>query len=93
MNAENSWVKNGEFDTDLSKMQSGLLDYQFPIENLPLSTRSKNNLMRSCGGDRVGDLRWCSKQDLSKGRNLGPKSLSEIMEVLDRLGLKLKGDR
>lgn len=58
------------------------------IDELELSVRSYNCLKRA-GINTVGEL--CSKtmDDLMKVRNMGRKSLDEILEKLDGLGLHL----
>ena len=62
------------------------------IDELELSVRSYNCLKRA-GINTVEEL--CSKtpEEMMKVRNLGKKSLDEVLEKLDELGLKLKTGR
>ena len=61
------------------------------IEELDLSVRSFNCLKRA-GINTVGDLVNKSEDDMIKVRNLGRKSLEEVMAKLDSLGLTLTKD-
>jgi DNA-directed RNA polymerase subunit alpha len=60
-----------------------------PIEELDLSVRSFNCLKRA-GIDTVGDLINRTEEDMIKVRNLGRKSLEEVIQKLHSLGLDLK---
>ena len=59
------------------------------IEEMDLSVRS-NNCLRRAGINTVGDLINKSEEDLKKVRNLGTKSLDEIMKKLKELQLSLR---
>jgi DNA-directed RNA polymerase subunit alpha len=59
------------------------------IEELDLSVRS-NNCLRRAGINTVGDLINRSEEDLKKVRNLGTKSLEEIIKKLIDLQLSLR---
>ena len=59
-----------------------------PVEALGFSQRSANCLTRE-GVDTVGKLLERSHEDLLRLRNLGKKSIVEIEERLEELGLKL----
>ncbi len=59
-----------------------------PIEELELSVRSFNCLKRS-GVSTVGDLTKKTENDMMKVKNLGKKSLEEVIEKLHDLGLDL----
>lgn len=59
------------------------------IEELDLTCRSYNCLKRA-GIHTVQDLTKKSEEDLMKARNLGKKSITEIIGKLDALGLSLK---
>ena len=61
------------------------------IEELDLSVRS-NNCLRRAGINTVGDLISKSEDDLKKVRNLGTKSLEEIIKKLIDLQLSLRKD-
>ena len=61
------------------------------IEELDLSVRS-NNCLRRAGINTVGDLINKSEEDLKKVRNLGTKSLEEIIKKLIDLQLSLRKD-
>ena len=56
------------------------------IEELELSVRSYNCLKRA-GIATVGDLAEKSQEDMMKVRNLGKKSLDEVIAKLHSLGL------
>ena len=61
------------------------------FEELDLSVRSFNCLKRA-GINTVGDLVNKSEDDMMKVRNLGRKSLEEVMAKLDSLGFTLTKD-
>ena len=62
------------------------------IENLDLSMRSYNCLKRA-GIKTIGDLLNFSYYDLIKIRNLGRKSMKEVLDTIHDLGLKLRGEQ
>ena len=64
---------------------------EMTIEELDLSVRSFNCLKRA-GTDTVEDLINRSEEDMIKVRNLGRKSLEEVIQKLASLGLTLKKD-
>ena len=59
------------------------------IEELDMSVRSFNCLKRA-GIDTVEDLTNRTEEDMIKVRNLGKKSLEEVIQKLQSLGLSLK---
>ena len=59
------------------------------IEELDLSVRSYNCLKRA-GINTVEDLTNKSEEEMMKVRNLGRKSLDEVLGKLEELHLKLK---
>ena len=59
---------------------------EMPIEELELSVRSYNCLKRA-GITTVEDLANRSESDMMKVRNLGKKSLDEVINKLHSLGL------
>ena len=61
---------------------------EMSIEELDLSVRSFNCLKRA-GINTVGDLIGKSEDEMMKVRNLGRKSLEEVMAKLDSLGFSL----
>ena len=61
---------------------------EMTIEELDLSVRSFNCLKRA-GINTVGDLISKSEEDMIKVRNLGRKSLEEVISKLDTLGFAL----
>ena len=61
------------------------------IADLDLSVRSYNCLMRA-GIKDVKDLISKSEEEMMKVRNLGRKSLKEVKEKLEELGLSLNRD-
>ena len=60
-----------------------------PIEELELSARSFNCLKRE-GIDTVGKLITYSEQDLLDIKNFGQKSIEEVKEKLNNMGLSLR---
>ena len=65
---------------------------EMTIEELDLSVRAFNCLKRA-GVNTVGDLIGKSQDEMMKVRNLGKKSLEEVLAKLDSLGFSLtKGD-
>ena len=61
-----------------------------PIEELDLSVRSYNCLKRQ-GINSVGQLRQCTEADLLNIRNFGAKSIEEVKDKLQAMGLGLAG--
>ncbi len=61
------------------------------IEELDMSVRSYNCLKRA-GINTVQELIQRSEEDMMKVRNLGRKSLEEVMEKLEELGLSLRNE-
>ena len=59
------------------------------IEELDMSVRSFNCLKRA-GIDTVEDLTTRTEEDMIKVRNLGKKSLEEVIQKLHSLGLELR---
>lgn len=60
--------------------------YEMPLEQLDLSARTFNALRRS-GITKVGELLERSKEDLLGLRSFGQKSLEEVWDRLEKLGL------
>lgn len=80
-------VKEEEFMIEREDEQnSQILEMQ--IEDLDLSVRSYNCLKRA-GINTVEELTRKSEEDMMKVRNLGKKSLKEVKQKLDELGLGL----
>ncbi len=69
-----------------SEQNSQILEMQ--IEDLDLSVRSYNCLKRA-GINTVDELTQKTEEDMMKVRNLGKKSLKEVKQKLDELGLGL----
>lgn len=63
---------------------------EMPIERLDLSVRSYNCLRR-IGMNTVGDVAKMTVNELSSVRNLGRKSMDEVMQKLWEIGVPLKG--
>jgi DNA-directed RNA polymerase subunit alpha len=61
-----------------------------PIEELDLSVRSFNCLKRQ-GVNTIGQLTECTEADLLNIRNFGAKSIEEVKDKLQQMGLGLKG--
>ena len=64
---------------------------EMTIEELDLSVRSFNFLKRA-GINTVEDLINKSEDDMMKVRNLGRKSLEEVVEKLTSLGFSLQNE-
>ena len=64
---------------------------EMTIEELDLSVRSFNCLKRA-GINTVEDLIQKSEDDMMKVRNLGRKSLEEVIHKLESLGFSLQSD-
>ena len=64
---------------------------EMTIEELDLSVRSFNCLKRA-GINTVEDLIGKTEDDMMKVRNLGRKSLDEVVTKLNSLGLDLRRD-
>ena len=62
---------------------------EMTIEDLDMSVRSFNCLKRA-GIDTVEDLIGRTEEDMIKVRNLGKKSLEEVIQKLHSLGLELR---
>jgi len=58
------------------------------IDHLELSVRS-NNCLKSAGIDKISELVQKSEDELLKTKNFGRKSLTEIKETLQEMGLGL----
>lgn len=65
-------------------------DLELTVEELDLPTRIANAL-RKGGFGSLGDLISASRNDLTKVKNLGEKSIKIIESVLDKKGASLKG--
>ena len=63
--------------------------YETKIEELDLSVRSYNCLKRA-GINTVGDLIQKNEEEMMRVRNLGRKSLKEVIQKLRERGLDLK---
>ena len=61
------------------------------IDELELSVRSYNCLKRA-GINTVADLTKKSESDLAKVKNLGKRSLEEVIAKLQSFGLSLRND-
>ena len=61
------------------------------IEDMDLSVRSYNCLKRA-GISTVEDLTKKSESDLAKVKNLGKRSLEEVIAKLQSYGLSLRND-
>ena len=76
-------VAKVESDSTSNKMAD------MPIEELELSVRSYNCLKRA-NINTIGELLLKSEEEMIKVRNLGKKSLDEVMQKLQSLGFALK---
>ncbi len=64
---------------------------ELPIEEMDLSVRSYNCLKRA-GINTIQDLLKKSKSDMFKVRNLGAKSVEEVIQKLESYGFSLRKD-
>lgn len=64
---------------------------ELPIEEMDLSVRSYNCLKRA-GINNIQDLLKKSKSDMFKVRNLGAKSVEEVIQKLESYGFQLRKD-
>ena len=80
----------GDILVESSEVEKGKV-LEMTIEELDLSVRSFNCLKRA-GIDNVEDLTNRTESDMIKVRNLGRKSLEEVIQKLASLGLALKKD-
>jgi DNA-directed RNA polymerase subunit alpha len=78
--------EDGIFTAALDEGESVL---DTPIEELDLSVRSYNCLKRQ-GVNTIGQLTECSENDLLNIRNFGAKSIEEVKDKLQQMGLSLK---
>ena len=81
-------AKNAVIMIERKEAQKGKV-LEMTIEELDLSVRSFNCLKRA-GIDNVEDLINHTEEDMIKVRNLGRKSLEEVIQKLCSLGLELK---
>jgi len=65
--------------------------FEKPIEEMELSVRSYNCLKRA-GIDTVGDLAKKSRAEMMKVRNMGAKSMEEVINKLESYGIVLEGN-
>lgn len=84
-NANEDYMSERLDDSDSKKLE------KMNIEDLDLSVRSYNCLKRA-GINTVMELAGKSEEDMMKVRNLGRKSLKEVKEKLENLGLGLNRD-
>lgn len=81
---------NGDIMVESTKDENSKI-LEMTIEELDLSVRSFNCLKRA-GINTVEDLSNKTEEDMMKVRNLGRKSLEEVIAKLDSLGLALRKD-
>ena len=77
-------------DTSAAKIKDHV--YDMAIEDLDFSVRTYNCLKRA-GINSVGDLVARTEEDMMKVRNLGKKSLEEIVDKLSELNLSLESSK
>jgi len=76
--------------TFVDKPADGVGPLDTPIEDLDLTVRSFNCLKRQ-GVNTIGQLAECTEADLLNIRNFGAKSIEEVKDKLQQMGLGLKG--
>jgi len=83
---------NFEEPTEEEEVEGGVLDLveklRIPVEELELSVRSANCL-KNANIKTIGDLVQRTESEMLKTKNFGRKSLNEIRELLNELGLEL----
>ena len=84
---EEKETKHVVVEKDLSGKTEKILEMN--IEDLDLSVRSYNCLKRA-SVNTVGDLADKTEEEMMKVRNLGRKSLEEVIQKLESLGLSLR---
>lgn len=82
---EGTEIMDSQEDTEKEKV------LEMTIEELDLSVRAFNCLKRA-GVDTVADLIGKSQEDMMKVRNLGKKSLEEVLNKLESLGFALTSE-
>lgn len=82
-------VRHVVVEKDVSGKSEKILEMN--IEDLDLSVRSYNCLKRA-SVNTVGDLTEKTEDEMMKVRNLGRKSLEEVIQKLESLGLSLKSE-
>ena len=82
---EGTEIMDSQEDTEKEKV------LEMTIEELDLSVRAFNCLKRA-GVDTVADLINKSQEDMMKVRNLGKKSLEEVLNKLESLGFALESE-
>lgn len=85
INAEESLVTETVVEEEIDGGDLGVLLHK-AIDDLDLSVRSANCL-RNANINTVGDLVVRSEKEMLETKNFGRKSLEEIQEVLDKMGL------
>ena len=86
--SENEYMTDVLVEKDDDSREKAL---EMTIEELDLSVRSFNCLKRA-GINTVEDLTTKSEHDMMNVRNLGKKSLDEVVAKLDSLGFSLRKD-
>ena len=61
-----------------------------PLKSIGISVRTYNVLHHILGFNTLGEVATLTKQQLRMTKNLGPRSLAEILHVLEKYGLLLK---
>jgi DNA-directed RNA polymerase subunit alpha len=79
----------GEGEIFAAQVDEGESVLDTPIEELDLTVRSYNCLKRQ-GVNTIGALTECSEADLLNIRNFGAKSIEEVKDKLQTMGLGLK---
>ena len=85
INAEESLIAGAEAEEEIDGIDLGVLLHK-AIDDLELSVRSANCL-RNANIKTVGDLVVRSEKEMLETKNFGQKSLEEIQQVLDTMGL------
>jgi len=83
-----NFEEEAEEERDEQVMSELLEKFRIPVEELDLSVRSANCL-KNANIRTIGDLVQKSESEMLKTKNFGRKSLNEIKELLEEMGLNL----
>lgn len=83
-----NFEEEAEEERDEAVMSELLEKFRIPVEELDLSVRSANCL-KNASIRTIGDLVQKSESEMLKTKNFGRKSLNEIKELLEEMGLNL----
>ncbi|AMB79832.1 hypothetical protein AV641_12480 [Pseudomonas fragi] len=71
-----------------SKAVVDSVELNTPIDDLNFSTRTRNNLIATCGLSTLGDLTKITQVQMLTQRRVGVSTLKEVIQALNQRGLK-----